>query len=87
VLGNGKTISVHHVSAGEVCPLIEKILREFDGKNILVRIGHGARLVRSRLINDLLDHGLNIEMWMRQAPHPVLEEEFMVRSYRILSQP
>jgi len=61
VLGNGKTISVHHVSAGEVCPLIQKILREFDGKNILVRIGHGARLVRSRLVNDMLDLGLHIE--------------------------
>lgn len=62
VLGNGKTISVHRVSSGEVCPLIKRILREFEGKNILVRIGHGARLVRSRLVNDLLDMGLNIEM-------------------------
>jgi len=62
VLGNGKTISVHHVSAGEVCPLIKNILREFDGKNVLVRIGHGARLVRSRLVNDMLDLGLHIEM-------------------------
>jgi broad specificity polyphosphatase/5'/3'-nucleotidase SurE len=61
VLGNGKTISVHHVSAGEVCPLIKNILREFDGKNVLVRIGHGARLVRSRLVNDMLDLGLHIE--------------------------
>ncbi|MDO8725665.1 MAG: hypothetical protein Q7J35_06325 [Candidatus Methanoperedens sp.] len=62
VLGNGKTISVHHVSSGEVCPLIKNILREFDGKNVLVRIGHGARLVRSRLVNDMLDLGLHIEM-------------------------
>lgn len=62
VLGNGKTISVHHVSAGEVCPLIKRILGEFDDKNILVRIGHGARLVRSRLVNDLLDLGLHVEM-------------------------
>ena len=62
VLGNGKTISVHHVSTGEVCPLIKKILREFESKNVLVRIGHGARLVRSRLVNDMLDLGLHIEM-------------------------
>ena len=62
VLGNGKTISVHHVSAGEVCPLIKRILREFEGKKIMVRIGHGARLVRSRLVNDLLDLGLHVEM-------------------------
>ncbi len=62
VLGNGKTISVYHVSAGEVCPLMKKVLREFDGKKILVRIGHGARLIRCRLINDLLDLGLHVEM-------------------------
>jgi hypothetical protein len=62
VLGNGKTISVYHVSAGEVSPLIKKVLREFDGKKILVRIGHGARLIRCRIINDMLDLGLNVEM-------------------------
>lgn len=62
VLGNGKTISVYHVSAGEVCPLIKRVLREFNGQDILVRIGHGARLIRCRLINDLLDLGLHVEM-------------------------
>ncbi len=62
VLGNGKTISVYHVSAGEVYPLIKRILGEFNDQDILVRIGHGARLIRSRLINDLLDLGLHIEM-------------------------
>ena len=62
VLGNNKTISVHHVSVSEVCPLIKRIMREFNGKKILVRIGHGARLIRSTLINDMLDMGLRIEM-------------------------
>ncbi|VVB85309.1 Uncharacterised protein [uncultured archaeon] len=62
VLGNGKTISVHHVSAGEVCPLIKRIMREFKEKKLIVRIGHVARLVRSRIINDILDLGLAVEM-------------------------
>ncbi len=62
VLGNNKTISVHHVSVGEVCPLVKNIIREYRNKKLLVRIGHGARLIRSRLINDLLDLGLRIEM-------------------------
>ncbi len=62
VLGNNKTISVHHVSVGEVCPLIKRIMREYKDKKILVRIGHGARLIRSRLINDILDLGLGVEM-------------------------
>jgi hypothetical protein len=62
VLGENKALSVHHVSVGEVCPLIKQIMREYKDKKILVRIGHGARLVRSRLINDILDIGLRVEM-------------------------
>ncbi len=62
VLGKSKTISVHHVSVGEVCPLLKRIVREFKDKKFIVRIGHGARLIRSRLINDILDLGLQVEM-------------------------
>ncbi|NJD75626.1 MAG: hypothetical protein FIB08_00830 [Candidatus Methanoperedens sp.] len=62
VMGNNKTISVHHVSASEVCPLIKRIMRDYRDKKILVRIGHGARLIRSRLVNDILDLGLDVEM-------------------------
>ncbi len=62
VLGNNKTLSVHHVSVGEVCPLVKKVMREYEDKKILVRIGHGARLIRSRLVNDILDLGLKVEM-------------------------
>ncbi len=62
VLGNNKTVSVHHVSVGEVCPLVKRIMREYENKKIMVRIGHGARLIRSQLINGLLDLGLEVEM-------------------------
>ncbi len=62
VLGNNKTISVHHVPVGEVCPLIKRIIREYEDKKIIVRIGHGARLIRSQLINGILDLGLMVEM-------------------------
>lgn len=62
VLGNNKTISVHHVSVGEVCPLIKRIMHEYENKKIIVRIGHGARLIRSQLINGILDLGLMVEM-------------------------
>ncbi len=62
VLGNNKTVSVHHVSVGEVCPLVKRIMREYGNKKIIVRIGHGARLIRSQLINGLLDLGLPVEM-------------------------
>lgn len=62
VLGNNRTISAHRVSVSEVCPLIRKIMREYRGKKLIVRIGHGARLIRSRLVNDILDMGLEVEM-------------------------
>lgn len=62
VLGNNKTISVHHVSVGEVCPLIKRIMREHKDKKLMVRIGHGARLIRSQLVNGILDLGLAVEM-------------------------
>ena len=62
VLGNSKTISVHRVSVGEVCPLIKRIMREYEDKKLTVRIGHGARLIRSQLINGILDLGLSVEM-------------------------
>lgn len=62
IIGNDKTISVHHVSVGEVCPLIKRIMRDYKGKEFIVRIGHGARLIRSQLINGILDLGLEVEM-------------------------
>lgn len=62
VLGNNRTISVHHVSVGDVFPLIKRIMREFNNNKIIVRIGHGARLIRSQLVNGILDLGLQVEM-------------------------
>lgn len=41
VPGNDKTISVHHVSVGEIFPLVQRISREHPNKKITVRIGHG----------------------------------------------
>jgi hypothetical protein len=35
---------------------------EYENKKFIVRIGHGARLIRSQLINGLLDLGLPVEM-------------------------
>ncbi|MDW7727224.1 MAG: hypothetical protein ACNA7I_02330 [Candidatus Methanoperedens sp.] len=62
LVANNKIISVYHVQAGDVCPLVKKIMQTYQEKNIIVRIGNGARLIRSRLINDLLDLGLRVEM-------------------------
>lgn len=62
VLGNNKILSVHHVSVSEVLHLIKKVKHEYRGKKIVVKIGHGARLIRSQLINGIIDLGLPVEM-------------------------
>lgn len=72
VLGNNKTISVHHVSVGDVCPLIKRTMKAFENKKIIVRIGHGARLIRSQLINGILDLGLQVEMVDETGTTPLL---------------
>lgn len=62
VVINRRVVSVYHVSIGEVCPLIKAILEEYKNKKIIARIGHGARLIRSKLVNDILDLGIQVEM-------------------------
>jgi len=37
-------------------------LDNYTGKDIAIRIGNGARLVRTRLINSILDMGANVEV-------------------------
>ena len=61
VLGDGKILSVHHVPVSEVSPLIKRIVREYHNKRITIKIGHGARLIRCRLINEIIDLGLRVE--------------------------
>lgn len=62
VLGNNKILSVHHVSVSEIFRLIKRVKQEYRGKKIVVKVGHGARLIRSQLINGILDLGLPVEM-------------------------
>ena len=42
--------------------MVRQILENYPGKDIVIRIGNGARLVRTRLINSILDMGVNIEV-------------------------
>jgi hypothetical protein len=47
-------------------------MKTYEKKNIIVRIGHGARLIRSQLINGILDLGLAIEMVDETGTTPTL---------------
>ena len=62
VLEDGQVSEVHHVPARDVPGLVRQILENYPGKDIVIRIGNGARLVRTRLINSILDMGVNVEV-------------------------
>lgn len=62
VLEDGQVSEVYHVPARDVPGLVRQILEYYPGKDIAIRIGNGARLVRTRLINSILDMGVNVEV-------------------------
>ena len=62
VLEDGQVSEVYHVPARDVPGLVRQILENYPDKDIVIRIGNGARLVRTRLINSILDMGVNIEV-------------------------
>ncbi len=62
VIGGGAVISVHQVSIGAVAKIVNDVLGEQSARNVIVRIGHGARLVRARIVNTLLELGVRVEL-------------------------
>ena len=62
VLTGDIVVAVHQVSVTEVEPLIRKIIHDYRPTAVLIRIGHGARLVTTQITNSLLQAGLKVEM-------------------------
>jgi hypothetical protein len=62
VLSGEMVIAVHQVSITEVEPLVRKIQRDYRPASILVRIGNGARLITTQIINALLQAGYRVEL-------------------------
>lgn len=62
VLSGDIVVAVHQVSITEVEPLVRKIEREYRPTSILIRIGNGARLVTTQIINTLLQAGFKVEL-------------------------
>jgi len=62
VLEDGLVSEVYHVPARDVPGLVRQILENYPGKDIAIRIGNGARLVRTQLINSILNMGVNVEV-------------------------
>lgn len=62
IIGDGMVISVHQVSVGRIDKIIRDILSEKSTQDIIVRIGHGASLVRTQIINALLKLRVPVEL-------------------------
>lgn len=80
---SGKTVvAVFQVNVGEVEPLLEKIAREYKAKSVLVRIGHGARLVTTQLINVLLQAGFKVELVDESGTTPHIGKDIHTSTVR-----
>ncbi len=62
VLGDGMVISVYQASVGRIEKIIREILSEKSAQNVVIRIGHGARLVGAQIINKLLKLEVPVEL-------------------------
>jgi hypothetical protein len=62
VLSGDMVIAVHQVSVTEVEPLVRKIQRDYRPTSVLIRIGNGARLITTQVINALLQAGFRVEL-------------------------
>ena len=62
VLSGDMVIAVHQVSPTEVEPLVRKIVHDYRPASVIIRIGNGARLVTTQIINSLLHAGFRVEL-------------------------
>lgn len=72
VLADGKVVAVYHVSVSEVHEVIRDMVRSNPSLEVIVRVGHGARLVRSQIVNTLLEEGVRVELVDENGTSPFL---------------
>jgi len=70
VLSNGIIEAVYRVPLGQVVGVIERIKQTYS--EILVRIGHGARLASVRLANSIVAQGIPVELVDESGTSPYL---------------
>jgi hypothetical protein len=70
VLSNGIVEAVYRVPLGQAVDVIERIKQTYS--DILVRIGHGARLASMRLANSLVAQGIPVELVDESGTSPYL---------------
>lgn len=70
VVANGITEAVYRVPLKRATEVVQKIRQEYP--DVLVRIGHGARLVSTYLANALLAQGMRVELVDENGTSPYL---------------
>jgi hypothetical protein len=70
VVSNGIVEAVYRIPLGQAFSVIERIKQTYS--NILVRIGHGARLVSTHLANTLVAQGITVELVDESGTSPYL---------------
>ncbi len=70
VVVNGVVEAIYRVPLKQTVEIVQKIKEEYS--DILVRIGHGARLAGIPLANTLVTHGIRVELVNEQGTSPYL---------------
>lgn len=82
VLAGDMVIAVHQVSVTEVEPMVKKIEREYRPAGMLVRIGNGARLITTQIINSLLQAGFRVELVDESGTTPHIGKDVHTHTVR-----
>jgi len=62
VLAENEVLSAYCVPMADVCQTVLRIMESMHARSVIIRIGHGARLIRTQIVNSLLKRGAHIEL-------------------------
>lgn len=62
VLGDNTVVAVHQTSASEAHDIVEQIVDEYIADRFIIRVGHGARLIRNQIVNAVINLGIPVEL-------------------------
>ncbi len=72
VVANGIVEEVYRVPLKQAVETVQKITEQHSYSDVIVRIGHGARLVGIPLANTLIAQGMSVELVNEQGTSPYL---------------
>lgn len=73
-------LSTHRVPAAEVYQTVDQIIKSIHARSVNIRIGHGARLIRTQLINSLLKLGMRMELVDETGTTPTSGRDLDIRA-------